>query len=110
MCHQSVDAEVWIVSERRDEFTELIETNTETPHARIDLHMHIRDNTRFTRGLIERVEHVAPVNDRSQVVLNARRRLSRPETSETQHGVMGGGVARFDRLFRQRDAAPVSVL
>src|SRR5687767_8169359 len=107
MTHQSIDAHVAKLLERRDKFIQLIETNSQTAHSCIDFDVNIGNYSSVQSRSIQRLDHIEPVDHRSQSMLNADRCLSGPETSETQQWLGNAGSTQFDSLFWKRDAKPL---
>src|SRR5215213_10069837 len=64
MAHESIDAHVAKLLERRDKFVQLIKTNSQPAHSCIDFDMNIGDYSSIQSRVIQRLDHVEPVNHR----------------------------------------------
>src|SRR6476619_3115429 len=69
MGHQAVNSNVREISLRIAEFRNAIGAHTEATHAGIDLDVNIGDCISIAGRAIERLNHVEPVNNRRQLVL-----------------------------------------
>src|SRR6266850_912936 len=83
--HQTVDANVFEPGHCVSEISYLIESNTEPPHAGINLDVNVDDFTAFARSQIEGFDHVESINSGNKFVLNARLGLSLPEPCQTEN-------------------------
>src|SRR5215217_8870189 len=63
MRHDTVNTHVSKLTQRGDEFTQLIETNSEPAHARVDLYVNISHNAGVRRGLVQRFNHLEMIDD-----------------------------------------------
>src|ERR1700754_1703678 len=110
MRHQTVNSYVAKLVQPAGKLADLIETHAEPSHAGVDLYVRVGDYARFRCRLIECFEHVAAINNRSQLMLNTRRRLTGPKTRETKQRLPDSRLAQLNRFFGKCDAKPVSAL
>src|SRR5258708_24181149 len=68
-----------------DEFTDLVEADSQPPHASVDLDMNVCDNAGFARSLVQSLDHIQTINHRRELLLNTGACLDLPKTAERQN-------------------------
>src|SRR6185369_2155382 len=88
--------------------THMVCANTEPSHAGVNLHVHRRGQVRIARRLIECLEQVGPVDNRSQTLLQTYTFLARPESAKAKNRPRNAGRTKLESLFRQSHSEPIS--
>src|SRR5258708_24347956 len=83
--HQSINASIRETRERLTEFPNVFAAHSQTPHSGIDLNVNIGNYAGVPCRTIQRLDHVQPVDNRSQLLVQASILLAFPKSSETKN-------------------------
>src|SRR6266436_1045440 len=107
MRHQSINPNILESRQRFTELSNVVGTHSQSTHASVDLDMHIGDHALVSRSAIKRFDHIQPVNNWSQALLQTSAFLAGPKSSETKNGFADARMAQLETFFRHSHAKPI---
>ena len=84
MRHEPVNANVCESLQRGAEIPNIVGSHAQPTHSGVDFQMNIDSCSRILRGTIQRFDHVETVNNRREILLNARVFLTGPNAAQAQ--------------------------